>query len=149
MHDTTWPGAPAAANPAFGVRITVDDYGKLLDMILHDGLSNGTRVLSKDAVTQIVTDQVSDYETSHDYSVGITGIPRYGLGSGPTWWTIRQDRGRERERRERPLPLGRLHDAHLGRRRGTRRTRRAVRGAGVAEGRGGGAHRRRSLTPSV
>ena len=59
MADTTWPGAPTAANPAFGVRITVDDYGKFLDMILHDGLSNGTRVLSKDAVTQIVTDQVS------------------------------------------------------------------------------------------
>ena len=37
MNDTTWPGAPTAANPAFGVRVTVDDYGKFLDMILHDG----------------------------------------------------------------------------------------------------------------
>jgi CubicO group peptidase (beta-lactamase class C family) len=83
MDATTWPGAPAAANPAFGVRITVDDYGKLLDMILHEGMSNGTRVLSSDAVTQMISDQVSDYETSHDYSVGITGIPRYGLGCWP------------------------------------------------------------------
>jgi CubicO group peptidase (beta-lactamase class C family) len=83
MDDTTWPGAPAAANPAFGVRITVDDYGKLLDMILHEGVSHGARILSKDAVTQLVTDQVSDYDTSHDYSVGITGIPRYGIGCWP------------------------------------------------------------------
>ncbi|MFA5885829.1 MAG: serine hydrolase domain-containing protein, partial [Acidimicrobiia bacterium] len=27
MDSTTWPGAPAAPNPAFGVRVTVDDYG--------------------------------------------------------------------------------------------------------------------------
>jgi serine-type D-Ala-D-Ala carboxypeptidase len=80
MDNTTWPGAPAAANPAFGATITVDDYGKFLDMILHDGVSNATRVLSSDAVHQMLTNQVSDYDTSHDYSVGITGIPRYGLG---------------------------------------------------------------------
>jgi CubicO group peptidase (beta-lactamase class C family) len=54
MDDTTWPGAPAAANPAFGVSITVDDYGKLLDMILHEGASNGVRVLSPDAVAQMI-----------------------------------------------------------------------------------------------
>jgi len=80
MDNTTWPGAPAAANPAFGATITVDNYGKFLDMILHDGVSNATRVLSSDAVHQMLTNQVSDYDTSHDYSVGITGIPRYGLG---------------------------------------------------------------------
>ena len=83
MDDTTWPGAPAAASPAFGARVTVDDYGKLLDMILHDGVSNGTRVLSSNAVRQMITNQVSDYDTSHDYSVGITQIPRYGLGCWP------------------------------------------------------------------
>jgi serine-type D-Ala-D-Ala carboxypeptidase len=83
MRDTSWPGAPAAANPAFGLRITVDDYGRLLDMVLHDGTANGTRVLSADAVRQMVTNQVSAYDTSGDYSVGITGIPRYGLGCWP------------------------------------------------------------------
>lgn len=83
MDATTWPGAPAAANPAFGVSATVDDYGKFLDMILHEGVSNGARVLSSDAVTQIISDQVSHYDTSHDFSVGITGIPRYGLGCWP------------------------------------------------------------------
>jgi serine-type D-Ala-D-Ala carboxypeptidase len=80
MDDTTWPGAPTAASPAFGATITVDDYGKFLDMILHDGVSNGTRVLSSDAVRQMLTNQVADYDTSQDYSVGITRVPRYGLG---------------------------------------------------------------------
>ena len=58
MNDTTWPGAPIAANPAFGVQVTVDDYGKFLAMILHDGVVNGTRVLSSDAVRQMVSNQV-------------------------------------------------------------------------------------------
>ena len=83
MDDTTWPGVPAAANPAFGVSITVDDYGKFLDMILHDGAANGVRVLSPDAVAQMISNQVSHYDTTHDFSVGITGIPRYGLGCWP------------------------------------------------------------------
>jgi len=83
MNDTTWPGAPTAANGAFGVQVTVDDYGKFVAMILHDGVANGTRVLSSDAVRQIVSDQVGAYDTSHDYSVGITKIPRYGLGCWP------------------------------------------------------------------
>jgi len=83
MNDTTWPDAPTAASPAFGARVTVDDYGKFLDMILHDGVSNGTRVLSSNAVRRMITNQVSDYDTSHDYSVGITQIPRYGLGCWP------------------------------------------------------------------
>ena len=84
MGSTTWPGAPAAPNPAFGVRVTVDDYGKFLDMVLHAGVApSGARVLSANAVTQLVTNQVASYDTSRDYSVGITGIPRYGLGSWP------------------------------------------------------------------
>jgi len=80
MENTNWPGAPGAANPAFGANATVDDYGKFLDMILHEGTSNGTRVLSPNAVAKITSNQVASYDTSHDYSVGITGIPRYGLG---------------------------------------------------------------------
>ena len=84
MDSTSWPGAPGAPNPAFGVRVTVDDYGKFLDMVLHGGVApNGTRVLSPNAVAQLVANQVSGYDTSHDYSVGITGIPRYALGSWP------------------------------------------------------------------
>jgi CubicO group peptidase (beta-lactamase class C family) len=80
MDATTWPGAPSAANPAFGATVTVDDYGRFLDMILHRGVSHGTRVLSAAAVEQIVTNQLRNYDTSGDYSVGITKIPRYGLG---------------------------------------------------------------------
>jgi CubicO group peptidase (beta-lactamase class C family) len=87
MDAATWPGAPDAANPAFGLQVTVADYGKFLDMILHDGVSNGTRILSSDAVHQMVSNQVASYDTAGDYSVGITGIPRYGFGC----WTDVQD----------------------------------------------------------
>jgi CubicO group peptidase (beta-lactamase class C family) len=81
MEATTWPGAPGAPNPAYGLRVTVDDYGRFLAMILNRGMAGGTRMLSEKAVQQLVTDQVANYETSHDYSVGITQIPRYALGS--------------------------------------------------------------------
>ena len=39
--------------------------------------------MSSEAVRQIVSDQVASYDTSRDYSVGITKIPRYGLGCWP------------------------------------------------------------------
>jgi CubicO group peptidase (beta-lactamase class C family) len=81
MGDTTWPGAPAAPNPAYGLQVTVDDYGRFLDMILNRGVARGTRLLSADAVTQLVSDQVAGFDTTHDYSVGITRIPHYALGA--------------------------------------------------------------------
>ncbi len=83
MSATTWPGAPNAANPAFGVRVNVDDYGKFLDMLLHRGTSNGMRVLSESSVAELIRNQVGAYDTSRDFSVGITKIPRYGLGCWP------------------------------------------------------------------
>jgi CubicO group peptidase (beta-lactamase class C family) len=83
MSATTWPGSPAMANSAFGVRITVDDYSKFLVMMLQRGTVNGVQVLSEDAVAALVSNQVADYDTSRDFSVGITKIPRYGLGSWP------------------------------------------------------------------
>lgn len=83
MTATTWPGSPTAANPAFGVRVDVDDYGRFLDMLLHRGTSNGTRVLSEKAVETMIANQVSAYDVSQDFSVGITKIPRYGLGCWP------------------------------------------------------------------
>jgi CubicO group peptidase (beta-lactamase class C family) len=83
MTSTTWPGAPDAPNPAFGASTTVDDYGKFVAMLLHDGTAGATRVLSTDAVHEMLRNQVASYDTTHDYSVGITGIPRYGLGCWP------------------------------------------------------------------
>jgi CubicO group peptidase (beta-lactamase class C family) len=80
MRATTWPGAPDAANPAFGATTTVDDYGKFLAMLLDHGTVGSTRVLSAGAVDELLSNQVTHYDTTHDYSVGITGIPRYGLG---------------------------------------------------------------------
>ncbi len=83
MTATTWPGAPGAANPAFGATTTVDDYGRFLAMLLHGGTAAGTRVLSSAAVDEMLRNQVSAFDTTGDYSVGITGIPRYGLGCWP------------------------------------------------------------------
>lgn len=83
MDATTWPGAPSMANAAFGVRVTVDDYGLFLQMILNRGAANGTRVLSVEAVDALIANQVAAYDTTKDFSVGITKIPRYGLGCWP------------------------------------------------------------------
>jgi CubicO group peptidase (beta-lactamase class C family) len=91
MTTTTWPGAPGATNPAFGVRITVDDYATFLGMLLHGGSLDGVRVLSAAAVAQVLTNQVGAYDTSHDFSVGVTGIPRYGLGC---WIDVQDPSGR-------------------------------------------------------
>lgn len=83
MSATTWPGSPAMANSAFGVRITVDDYSKFLVMLLQRGMVNGVQVLSGAAVATLVSNQVADYDISGDFSVGITKIPRYALGGWP------------------------------------------------------------------
>ncbi len=40
-------------------------------------------VLGADTVHEMLRNQVAPYDTAHDYSVGITGIPRYGLGCWP------------------------------------------------------------------
>jgi CubicO group peptidase (beta-lactamase class C family) len=83
MTATTWPGAPDAPNPAFGATTTVDDYGRFVAMLAHHGRAGATRVLSPAAVAEMVRNQVGAYDTSQDYSVGITGIARYGLGCWP------------------------------------------------------------------
>ena len=72
-----------AANPAFGVRVTVDDYGKFLNMVLHDGVVNGTACCPPTRCGRWSRIRCRDYDTTHDYSVGITGIPRYGFGCWP------------------------------------------------------------------
>ncbi len=83
MTSTTWPGAPEAPNPAFGATSTVEDYGRFVAMLLRHGNAGGARILSADAVDEMLRNQVAHYDTTHDYSVGITGIPRYGLGCWP------------------------------------------------------------------
>lgn len=83
MESTSWPGAPRAAGPAAGVRTTVDDYLRFLAMIAGRGEVDGRRVLSAAAVQTIISDQLTGYDTSGDFAVRITGIPRYGLGCWP------------------------------------------------------------------
>jgi CubicO group peptidase (beta-lactamase class C family) len=83
MMSTSWPGAPGNPSPAAGARTTVHDYGHFLAMILGRGVYQGHRILSEAAVAEIVRNQVGGYDTSHDGSVAITRIPRYGLGCWP------------------------------------------------------------------
>ncbi|CAM8631175.1 AmpC Beta-lactamase class C and other penicillin binding proteins [Acidimicrobiia bacterium] len=83
MTATTWPGAPMATNPAFGVRVSIDDYGRFLDMVLHRGVFEGQRILSEAAVAELIGNQVRDYDVTGDFAVGITKIPRYALGAWP------------------------------------------------------------------
>ncbi len=83
MASTSWPGAPDAPNPAFGATTTVDDYGAFVAMLLHHGDADSRRILSASAVDEIIRNQVVRYDTTHDSSVAITGIPRYGLGCWP------------------------------------------------------------------
>ncbi len=83
MDATTWPGAPSSVGPAAGVRTTVDDYMRFLAMIAGRGEVAGHRVLSAAAIDQLVANQLGGYDTSHDFAVGITRIPRYGLGCWP------------------------------------------------------------------
>lgn len=83
MGATTWPGAPVGPSPAAGARTTVDDYGRFLALILGRGVYDGDRLLSEHAVEELVRNQVGFYDTSRDYSVGITKIPRYALGAWP------------------------------------------------------------------
>jgi CubicO group peptidase (beta-lactamase class C family) len=76
-------GRARCAEPAFGATTTVADYGRFVAMLLHGGTASGRRILSRAAVDEMVRNQVATYDTTHDYSVGITGIPRYGLGCWP------------------------------------------------------------------
>lgn len=83
MDATTWPGSPSMANSAFGVRITVDDYCRFLMMLLNRGTLDGATVLSEPSVAMLASNQVAAYDTTGDFSVGITKIPRYALGGWP------------------------------------------------------------------
>jgi len=83
MNATTWPGAPGSPGPAAGVRTTVADYLQFLAMILGRGEVDGARILSERSVDELVENQLGGYDTSRDFAVGITRIPRYGLGCWP------------------------------------------------------------------
>jgi CubicO group peptidase (beta-lactamase class C family) len=79
MSATSWGGG-SNPSPAAGATTTLDDYARFLDLMLHDGVFQGRRLLSSASVAELERDQVVGYDTSHDYSVGITKIPTYGLG---------------------------------------------------------------------
>jgi CubicO group peptidase (beta-lactamase class C family) len=84
MTATSWTGGGTTRNPspAASARTTVHDTERFLQMMLAGGESDGLRILSPEAVTEIERNQVAGYDTSHDFAVNITRIPTYGLG---TW----------------------------------------------------------------
>jgi CubicO group peptidase (beta-lactamase class C family) len=65
MHATTFVGGGRAAlsadghpSPAGGARSTLGDYGRFLEMLVHDGVApNGERIISHDAVVEMSKDQ--------------------------------------------------------------------------------------------
>ena len=136
MDETTSPGAPAAPNPAYGLRVTVDDYGRFLDMILNRGVVGARACCRRTRSPSWWPNQVANYDTTHDYSVGITSIPRYALGS---WVDVEtapsDDDGRERQRWHGLLPVGRLRPARGGSSVVQDDAWRPGRGPGVAGGR--------------
>lgn len=77
---TTWPGAGANPSPAAGATISVHDTLRVLEMLAGNGTFRGRLVLRPESVAEIQRNQVADHDTSGDYAVGITRIPRYGLG---------------------------------------------------------------------
>lgn len=84
MATTSWSGAPNNPSPAAGVRTTVDDYARFLALLLADGVApDGRRLLSSESVGELARNQVGAYDTSRDFAVGITDIPRYSLGAWP------------------------------------------------------------------
>lgn len=88
MKDTHF--VPVSDEPGFspmlggGARSTLDDYIRFLDMIIHDGIYRGKRILSSVAVAEMQADHVRQAKVPPDNFVAkISGNERsdiYGLG---------------------------------------------------------------------
>ena len=66
-------------------KVLVSDAAKASGQALESTLSLGPNglALARSMVDELVRNQIGAYDTSHDYAVHITGIPRYGLGAWP------------------------------------------------------------------
>ena len=89
---TRWaPGTTRNPSPAASARTSAGDAARFLQAMLQGGELDGHRVVSPASAAELQRNQVADYDVSHDYSVGITRIPRYGLG---TWVDVVDPDGR-------------------------------------------------------
>jgi CubicO group peptidase (beta-lactamase class C family) len=81
MTHTDYDGFGPTDNPriAGGARSTLDDYGRLLEMLLAKGSFRGSRILSAAAVTELWKDQTFGVPIAYA-PVGFEGL-RYGLGA--------------------------------------------------------------------
>lgn len=74
-------------SPAAGAVTSADDYLRFMRMVRAGGTVEAAkpggsprRILSPEAIVELRRDQTAGHDTSHDYAVGITRIPTYGLG---------------------------------------------------------------------
>jgi len=81
MTHTDYDGFGATDNPriAGGARSSLDDYGRLLEMLLAKGSFRGARILSEAAVAEMWQDQTFGVPIVFA-PVGLAGL-RYGLGA--------------------------------------------------------------------
>jgi CubicO group peptidase (beta-lactamase class C family) len=72
--------------PAGGASSSMADYGRFLEMLVHDGVApDGTQVLSAESVTEMQTDQIADarYATASEFRIATKGP--YALGNWIDW----------------------------------------------------------------
>jgi CubicO group peptidase (beta-lactamase class C family) len=88
MTDTDYNGLGKTNNPriAGSIQTSAHQYARFLDMLLHGGIYHGKRVLSQEAVDEMLKDQTggvpivhSPWQQYEDISPGIHEI-RYGIG---------------------------------------------------------------------
>jgi len=66
-------------SPGVGVYSTVEDYFKLGQMLLNGGTFNNARILSKESVDAIRSNQIGDFSVK-DFHFHQQGYEKYGLG---------------------------------------------------------------------
>lgn len=83
MEHTSYDAAGAQAMPLLygGIRTTLDDYVRFLDMLLSDGRCGDTRVLSAEAIREMHRNQTGELRLLDAGPDRLEHQSRYGLGS--------------------------------------------------------------------
>jgi CubicO group peptidase (beta-lactamase class C family) len=90
MEKTWFAASDFNLNPqvAGGARSTLRDYGRFLQMLLNEGEFEGKRVLSAEAVKELITDRTGDrIEVVRATAARRENFPGYGVGC----WTEKKD----------------------------------------------------------
>ncbi|MEM1013845.1 MAG: serine hydrolase [Planctomycetota bacterium] len=91
MTSLSWDGIGGPTNPriAGGAAASIDDYARLLALLGNGGMHDGERLLSQQAVDEILADQSGDVAIGF-VPGGVDVFDGYGLG---TWIERRNDAG--------------------------------------------------------